>query len=393
MTDAIRARRPVVVALGMMTKMPVPGVVWQTIHYLRGFLQLGVEVWYVEDHGAPPLHFCRSEDDLGTARAAKWLAATLERFGLGDRWAYRALHDRGQLLGMSEKRLHDLYRCADLVLNLHGGTTPRAEHAASGRLVYLETDPVRLQLELHEDRAETVAFLDAHVAFFTFAENYGSPSSGLPVDDRFLFHPTRQPVVLDLWANDYRPRPMFTTIGNWRQRRRDVAWNGVTYTWSKHREWMKFLEVPKRTAQKFELALASYEAADAARLAEHGWDVVSAADRVADVDSYRDFIVDSLAEFTVAKDQNVRFNTGWFSDRSATYLAAGRPVVTQDTGFGRRIPTGEGLFSFSTADEAVAAVDEVASDPARHAKAAAEIGREYFDARIVLRQLLEDVDA
>ena len=123
----------------------------------------------------------------------------MERFGLGGRWAYQALHDDGRLYGMSERELRRLYASAELIVNLHGGTEPRPEHYETGRLVYLETDPVQLQVELHEERQYTLDFLEPHVAFFTFGENYGQPGCGLPVSDRFAFHPTRQPVVLDFW--------------------------------------------------------------------------------------------------------------------------------------------------------------------------------------------------
>lgn len=386
----IRRTRKLVV-LGMLTKMPVPGVVWQTVHYLLGFERLGFETWYVEAHGVPPLHFSTSEHDIGTARAVAWLETTLGRFGLGHRWAYHALHEDGRVFGTSESELSRLYRSAELLVNLHGGTTPRPEHGDTGRLVYLETDPVRLQVELHHNRAKTIAYLEPHVAFFTFGENYGTPGSTLPVDERFRFVATRQPVVLDLWQTDAPPGTAFTTVGNWRQRGRDVTLGDERYTWSKHHEWRRVMALPSRTKARFELALASCGPDDLERLGRRGWHVVTPAERVPDPDAYRRFIAGSRAEFTMAKDQNVRFRTGWFSDRSATYLASGRAVIAQDTGFGDNLPTGEGLLAFSDLDGAVAAVEAVSADPDRHGKAAADVAREYFDAGAVLGRLLDDV--
>jgi GT2 family glycosyltransferase len=375
-----------VVVLGMITKMPVPGVVWQTLHYLEGLRRLGCDVWYVETHGRTPSMFMQHESDDGSMRAASFLDSTFSRFGFGDRWAYRALHHDGRCFGLGERGLEDLYRSAALILNLHGGTVPLDELAGTDRLIYLETDPVQLQVELDQQQQESIDFLAPHRAFFSYAENLGAADCGLPVDPRFPFAPTRQPVVLDWWAGGAEAGDAFTTIGNWRQRWRDVKFGGETYSWSKHLEWPRFLDLPTRTGLRFELALSGFEDDDSRELEARGWRVRPAMEL--DLDSYRGFIQASGAEFTVAKDQNVRLRTGWFSDRSATYLAAGRPVVTQDTGFGCALPTGEGLFAVSTLEEAVSAVEAIAAEPRRHARAAAAIAREHFSHEVVLRPFL-----
>lgn len=382
-----------VVVLGMLTKMPVPGVAWQTLHYLEGLRRLGCDVFYVEAHGRTPSMFMAHEHDDGSARAAAYLEAVLKRFGFGDRWAFHALHHDGRCFGMSERELSRLYRSAAMLLNLHGGTQPVAELADTERLIYLETDPVQLQVELHDDVTDSVRFLEPHRAFFTFAENLGGADCGLPLDARFAFHPTRQPVVLDWWA-DRAPAVgggragtgSLTTIGNWRQQWREVRYAGETYHWSKHLEWERFLDLPARTGADFELALSGFEEQDRAALEARGWRVRPAMELT--LDGYRDFIAGSAAELTVAKDQNIRLRTGWFSDRSATYLAAGRPVITQDTGFGCALPTGEGLFAFATLEEAAEAVARVQAEPEHHRRAAAAIAREHFAHNVVLRPLL-----
>jgi GT2 family glycosyltransferase len=180
-------------------------------------------------------------------------------------------------------------------------------------------------------------------------------------------------------------------VGNWRQFWRDVHFDGEAYGWSKHSEFERFLELPSRTSVDFELALSSYEPEDRALLERHGWSVRDALPFSIDLDDYRDYISDSLGEFTVAKDQNVRLRSGWFSDRSATYLAAGRPVVTQDTGFSNLFPTGEGLFAVTDVDGAAAAVEQILSDHAFARRAATEIAREYFDAERVLGAMLSEL--
>jgi GT2 family glycosyltransferase len=387
-----RSSPPKIVLLGMMTKMPVAGVAWQNLHYLLGFERLGYEVYYVETHARTPSMLMTREDDDSSALAAEFIGAIMRRFGMSDRWAFRALHDDGRCFGMSEAELERLYGSAELLINLHGGTQPLPELAATGRLVYLETDPVQLQLELQHGLQETVDFLEPHSAFFTFAENWNSPDCRLPHSDRFDFRPTRQPVMLDLWP-DRSPQPadVFTTIGNWRQDWRDVTFEGKRYTWSKHQEFLKHLDLPERSGQPFELALSSCGETERETLVERGWRVRDGLEVSRGIDRYRDYIGASRGEFTVAKEQNVRLRTGWFSDRSATYLASGRPVITQETGFSNVLPSGRGLFGFDSPDEALAAVEAIDADYTAHAGAARELAREYFSHEVVLGKLLDDM--
>src|SRR4029078_9751900 len=164
-----------------------------------------------------------------------------------------------------------------------------------------ETDPVQLEVELHHDLQQPIDFLDPHCAFFTFAENYGAPDCGLPVQDRYPLEPTRQPVVLDFW----RPRDVeaekLTTVGNWRQPWRTVTFNGEQYTWSKHYEFLKFIDLPRLTAQPLELALSSSDPEDRQMLTDHGWQVRHALNISTEPDPYREYIAGSRGEFTVAK--------------------------------------------------------------------------------------------
>jgi GT2 family glycosyltransferase len=381
---------PKVVLLGMMTKMPVAGVVWQNLHYLLGFERLGFEAYYVETHARTPSMLMSSTRDDSAALAAEYIATAMRRFGLGDRWAFRALHDDGSCFGMSEPRLERLYGEAELLINLHGGTQPLPELADTGRLVYIETDPVQLQLELAQGVAESVEFLAPHCAFFTFAENWGRPDCSLPPQERFHFLPTRQPVVLELWPDrSAQGGELFTTIGNWRQSWRDVTFAGERYTWSKHHEFLKYLDMPRRTGQGFELALSSCEPAEREMLAGEGWSVRDGLEVSSGLDGYRDYIGSSRAEFTVAKDQNVRLRTGWFSDRSATYLASGRPVVTQDTGLAGALPVGAGLLTFDSPASAAEAVGQIDADYPLHARAARELARERFAHDVVLGEILD----
>jgi len=375
----------------MMTKIPVAGVVWQTIHYLVGFQRLGFDPYYVEAHARTPGMLMRADHDDGGALAAAFIGETLAQFGLGDNWAYQALHDDGRLYGMSERDLRRLYSSAELIINLHGGTEPRPEHYETGRLIYLETDPVQLQIELYDNLKWTIDFLEPHVAFFTFGQNYGRPGCELPTSDRFSFHPTRQPVVIDFWLGGGHDNGAFTTVGNWSQPWREVTLGGERYSWSKEQEFRKFLSLPALSGATLELALSSYTEQDRELLESRGWTVRHALDFSTNLDDYRSYLRGSRGEFTVAKDQNVRLKTGWFSDRSATYLAAGRPVVTQDTGFGTVLPTGEALFPFTSIDEAAGGIQTIEADYPKARRAAFDLAREYFDANAVLGRILDTV--
>ena len=211
----------------------------------------------------------------GTEGAAAYIADVARRFGFEDRWAYQALHEDGRCLGMSAEELDKLYRDAALIINLHGGTVPLPEHAATDRLVFLGTDPVATELKIHRGERETIDFLDQHVAFFTWGLNYGNPDCRLPWASSYSFVPTPAPVVLDFWNAELVPPTTapFTTIGNWRQAKRPVEFEGRVYSWSKHKEFLKILDLPLRSGTRIELALSSYEPEDQLLLAEHGWRV------------------------------------------------------------------------------------------------------------------------
>jgi hypothetical protein len=383
--------KPKVVVLGAMSKMPVGGMVFITLQYVMGLKRLGFDVYYVEAHARTPSMLMKDEHDDASALAAAFIGGMMRRFDLGDdRWAFHALHDRGQCYGMSEEALRRVYREAAFIFNLHGGTIPRPEHYETDRLVYIGTDPVADEVAVHQGVQETIDYLAPHCAFFTWGENHGNADCGVPTSDRFTLVPTRQPIVMDLWAPFHRgPATTFTTIANWNQPWRPVTLNGEVYYWSKHLEFLKFVDLPGRGDQAFELALSNLGDDDRRRLLENGWQLRESLDFTFDLDTYRAYIGQSRGEFTVAKDQNIRLRSGWFSDRSASYLACGRPVVTQETGFSNILPTGEGLFAFSTMEEIEEAVGRINSDYDRHCRAATRIAREWFDYRVVLGAMLD----
>jgi hypothetical protein len=200
------------------------------------------------------------------------------------------------------------------------------------------------------------------------------------------------PICLDWWETTTPPpaEAALTTVATWRHTGKDVMWQGEAYRWSKHHEFLRFIQLPSRSALPVELALGAITDDEISHMRLHGWRIIPSVTR-SEPETYRQYIRHSLGEFTVAKDQNIRLRSGWFSDRSACYLAAGRPVITQDTGFGNILPTGEGLFAFSTDAEALAAIEAVANDYERQSQAARRIAREFFDAERILGAMLRQV--
>jgi hypothetical protein len=277
-------------------------------------------------------------------------------------------------------------------LNVVGATDLRDEQLQAPLRVYVECDPVTAELLLANGDAHTRRAFDNHHQLITYGENYGAPDCGVPLNGR-TYGLTRQPVDLDLWPMCFTPdAPYFTTIANYRQKGNDVTYRGTTYYWSKHHEWEKVLDLPRRTRQPFELAMMPPDPADRERLEAHGWRLVPPLPMSLDIfGAYPEYIRRSRAEFTVAKDQNVRLRSGWFSDRDICYLASGKPVVAQDTGFGNILPTGRGLFAVKTPGEAVAAIETINRDYRAHCDAARAIAAEYFDARTVAARLLDTI--
>lgn len=392
MTGATRWTGTRAVVMGVLGQSPFAGVTWQVLHYLEGLRRLGLDVTYVEDTGEWPYDPLTNVITADPSFTLRYLKGALGRCGMDDRWFYRCAAEEGKVYGGTGEELSRTLRNADILLNLTGATVLRDDHLAVPVRVYVETDPVLPEIEVADGNPFTIGQFGAHTHIATFGENFGAPDCGVPIGD-FRYVPTRQPVVVDWWDRGgvQSPASSFTTVASWRQTGKDLVWQGETYTWSKHLEFLKVLDLPRRVAAPFLLALSGADFDDSSMLEVAGWRTCDALALSADPDDYRRFIEGSFGEFTVAKDQNVRLRSGWFSDRSACYLAAGLPVVTQDTGFGVSLPTGAGLFAFATLDDAIAAIDLVLSDPARHRHAAGEIARSHFEATTVLSALLDAV--
>ncbi len=382
-------RKGKIVVLHLAARYPFAGVIWQLLHHLIGFRALGLDVYYIEDHGAYVYDPTIESTTADPSRNLKVVGGVLERYGFGGRWAF---YDsvRREYLGMPREECMTLFREADAVVNLCGATEPREEHEQTRCLVYLETDPGVHQLELSRKIPTAVAFAKSHKLNFTYGYNIGAPDCLLPAAG-LKWHPTRPPVLLDEWHPGIGPAAprAFTTVGTWQNNGSDMEIAGETYYWSKHLNFRKVLEVAARAGQPIELATNLSAGPDYERALAGGFTISPAVPMSLDVDDYRAYVSSSRGEFTVAKDIYVRPRTGWFSDRTVCYLAAGRPVVTQRTGFEKYIPTGAGLLGFDTDDEAVEAIRTINSDYPHHARAAREVAAGYFDAAKLLDEIAE----
>ena len=378
--------------LGTVASNPYAGMAWMHMQIAAGLRRLGCDVYYFETTSSwpydPQRQACVNDSDY----ALPYLASVAEGFGLGDRWAYRRSYSDKQWCGLSRPRAEDLLAHADAVLNVAGATRVAEEGLKVGRLVYVGTDPVYHELTFANGDDDTRAIIAEHTDFVTYGENIGSPDCPIPPLPGLRAR-TRQPVLLDLWESGPPTKAEFTTVGNWRQTGHDVIYHGEKYLWSKHHEFLKFIDLPRRICQPMELALGLVllDPADRRLLETNGWHLSDAHVLTTDPWTYRDYVRASRGEFTVAKDQNVRLRSGWFSERSACYLAAGRPAVTQDTGFDSVLPTGEGLFAFRDMKDIMTAFESIEANYERQSRAARDIATEYFKAETVLAKLIADL--
>ena len=364
---------------GMMAGDPRQGgATWAVLQYLLGFRRLGHEVFFVEPvktmSADSVAYFQEVARGFGLVRNAALLrAGTHETVGL----------DYGEL--------RDAARRCDVLFNVSGMLADPALIEPVARRVYLDLDPAFIQI-WHAEYGIDMRF-DAHTHFATVGLALGSASCPVPTCGREWLT-TLQPVVLDEWprANGIET-DAFTTVGNWRGYG-SVEFRGEHYGQRAH-SMRGFFELPRRTTERLAPALAIHpaEEKDLAALAANGWTLLDPAEVAATPARYRAFVSGSKGEFGIAKSGYVASRCGWFSDRSVCYLASGRPVLAQDTGFADFLPTGEGLFAFDSVDTAVTGIDAINRDYTRHSRAARALAETHFDSDKVLARLLRNVGA
>lgn len=375
---------------GSLTAKPYNGgEPWVRLSWVQGLRRLGFDVYFVEqidpsrcvDAQGRPATF---EDSINASTFARISDAFVP-----DRKAALISSDGSHALGPSITELRDIAEEAALLINITGHLTLPGLIDRIRTTLYVDEDPGYTQMWrvsklLHESHH--------HDHYYTVGLNLGSPRCTIP-SDGIDWHPVRQPVVLGQWprmagAGDGK----FTTVASWRGTYGAIEYDGKRFGPKAH-AFRRFRELPQLTHEAFEIALDIHAAdsQDLAMLHESGWQVVNPKLVAPDPDAFRCYVQRSDAEFSVAQGVYVETQSGWFSDRSARYLASGRPVLVQDTGLDGSLPTGQGLVTFSTLQEAVAGAQEIRRNYTAHSDAARAIAEEYFDSDKVLGRLVEEV--
>ena len=343
------------------------------LSWIRGLEQLGLDVHFLEE-----LH---SAEGVGV----DWFRSVVERFGLAERATLLAGGE--SIAGPALAELREVAAQAVLV-NISGHLGPSELFRAFRRRVLVDIDPGFTQF--WHAAGDPGARVEGHDVHFTIGELIGTPECPIPTAG-IEWHAVRQPVVLDDWpVSGGAPAERFTTVGSWRGPFGRVEHEGHSYGLKVH-EFRKFLALPERAPHTFELALDIHpgDSADYEALVSHGWTIEDPAQVAGAPDSFRSYLQGSGAEFSVAQGIYVETVCGWFSDRSVRYLASGRPVLVQDTGFSRTLPVGEGVVPFRTLGEAVAGANDIAERHAEHSAAARGVAEQCFAAEVVLPRFCE----
>lgn len=374
-----------IVVAGWITGLPTASFFWHAASFAVGFADAGHEVWFLEDSGDYPWCYDPETEQLDdSARyGVRFLADEMARIGMGDRWVFRH-GPSGRHDGMTAEQTADVLASADVFVNVSLTTPMRPEYAQVPHRLAIDTDPVFTQVRIASGDWVLDGVPGWHTRLFTF----GRPP--LP-GQRHEWVPTRQPVATRWWPVEPHPGPdsPFTTIMSWRAYE-PVVLDGVEYG-AKDRSMQALFDLPERTSARLSIALGggNQHRHGVATLEQHGWTLTDPMAANGSTPAFQRYLADSAGEFGVAKHGYVVSRSGWFSERTCCYLASGRPAVVADTGWRDWLPDGDGLFAYSTVDEAAAALDEIRADPQRHSEAARKLVAEHFEAADVCTALLE----
>lgn len=379
-----------IIVAGSLAQRPgIGGHAWVFLQYLLGFRRLGFDVLFVDwldekmciDAAGRP---CPVKDSWNL----QYLAKVMQECGLADAWSVRCEPDR-RTFGVPRERVLSHAKDAVLLLNVMGFLNDDEILALPHRRVFLDIDPGFGQM--WQDLGLATLFR-RHDAYVTIGENIGESDCVIPTCGlKWITSP--QPVVLEQWpVQPASPNGAFTSIASWRGPFAPIEYRGKTYGLRVH-EFRKFVTLPSLTGERFELALDidPGETRDITLLSGNRWTLLDPRAAAGTISGYKRFIQGSKAELMIAKNLYVDSHSGWFSDRSLCYLASGKPVLAQETGWSRRYPSGEGLLRFTTMEEAAAGVRDICGNYERHARAARAIAEEHFDSDKVLTRLLDQI--
>ncbi|MEN9903575.1 MAG: hypothetical protein RLZZ555_140 [Pseudomonadota bacterium] len=375
-----------VVVLGYVVRGPLGGMVWSNLQYLMGLAALGHDVWFVEDSDdyASCYDPTRHVTDTDPTYGLKFARMVFDRIGMSQRWSYYDAH-AGVWHGPAAEKIKNVLLSADMLIDLCGVNPMRDWFLEMPVRALVDEDPVFTQIRHLSDQA-AMGRARSHNAFFTFGENFGKKLCSIP-DDGLPWKSTRQPLVLD-WIV---PSPghaggAFSTVMQW------DSYPACQYQGRgfglKSRSFLEYIDLPVHVGAPLEIAVGG-ASTPRELLISKGWRLADSLEMTRDPWIYQDFISASKGEYSIAKHGYVVSRSGWFSERSVTYLASGRPVVVQDTGFSEWLPIGEGVIGFSSFKEAAAGIEEVGLRYEFHCRRARQLVDEFFDARIVLPKLID----
>lgn len=383
----MRKSKGVVIVAGYIVRYPLGGLVSFILQYLFGLKKLGYDVVFIEHYGwfnscYNPLTNTMSDDP---SCGIKELLRNFKKLGL-EKWCY--VDASGVFHGMPRVEVRQLCGEADMLLSLYG-TTWLDEFAECRKRVYIDTDPGFTQFVMSPSPSRSCEGFASPYDFhyhFTYGARIGMDDCPIPTHG-LNWLPTGPPVVLELLPPVFTPEAKyFTTVMGWNARE-PITYNGVEYG-QKDIEFMRVIGLPQILGDVFEIALGGVNAPHET-IAEAGWRISDPLKVTENPWTYRDYIAQSRGEFSVAVNLEVKTRSGWFSERTAAYLASGKPAVVQDTGFSENLPTGKGLFAFQDMNDVIAAIEIINRDYRRHCKAARQIAEEYFDSRKVLTEIIE----
>ena len=378
-----------IIVTGYVVRLPLAGNVWCYLQYVLGLARLGHDVYFVEESGNSP-YCCYDIDNnvSGTdpSSGARFTQRAFERFGLGDHWAYWDEH-AGEWLGSCAGSIEEICRSADVLLRMPAMTDslkPWLEEIPVR--VLIDHDPVFTQVRNLTDPAAK-RDSDQYTAYLSFGENIVRGTAHVP-DDGYAWGATRPPVVLEAWpVTPGRAEGSFSTVLKW-EAYSAVEFDDVSYG-MKSVSFEPFRKLPTRVDARLELAVGGGDT-PARELQGLGWSIRDPMRLSSSLSSYQDYLQTSKAEFSIAKQGYVISRSGWLSERTGNYLASGRPVLVQDTGFTDWLDCGEGMLAFASPEEAAAGIEEITAHYDRHCTAAREVAEAIFDSRKILPKLLDD---
>ena len=375
-----------IVVLGYIVRAPLGGLVWHHLQYVLGLKQMGHDVLFLEDSDdfAGCYNPQTNEVTMDPAYGLRFIADVFNKFDMADQWCYFDAHQT-KWYGLTKQKALAFCHSADMVINISGVNPLREWCFTIPKRIFIDTDPAFTQIKhLTNDKAMSLA--KAHTHYYSFAENIGKPFCTIP-EDGFPWKPTRQPVFLPAWKNtDADKTAKWTTVMQW-DSYKNQTYNGNQYG-MKSLSFAAFNKVPEHLPnEQFELATGS-PTVPKEELENYGWHIISSLIPTQTPATYQQYIALSKAEWSVAKHGYVAGKSGWFSERSTCYLASGRPVLVQDTGFSGSIETGKGIFVFNNIADIVENVRRINTDYGEHCKNARKIVQEFFSAEKVLLPLV-----